>query len=76
MAAMLPIMAKLSPILKSECMNALEFLLLLEREQKEITILPQKKIIYFAIIHLVLKIFPYYLATSNQVMFYQVILTG
>ena len=31
-AAMLPIMAKLSAILKSECVNTLEFLLLLERE--------------------------------------------
>ena len=29
---MLPIMAKLSTILKSECVNTLEFLLLLERE--------------------------------------------
>ena len=28
---MLPIMAKLSGILKSECVNTLEFLLLLER---------------------------------------------
>ena len=39
-AAMLPIMAKLSAILKSECVNTLEFLLLLEREWKGITILP------------------------------------
>ena len=31
-AAMLPIMAKLSAKLKSECVNILEFLLLLERE--------------------------------------------
>ena len=31
-AAMLPIMAKLSAILKSECVNILDFLLLLERE--------------------------------------------
>ena len=30
---MLPIAAKLSVILKSECLNTLEFLLLLEREQ-------------------------------------------
>ena len=39
-AAMLPIMAKLSAILKSECVNILDFLLLLEREWKGITILP------------------------------------
>ena len=56
---MLPIMAKLSSILKSECVNSLEFLLLLEREWHGITILPQKSMIYFAIIHLVLTIFPY-----------------
>ena len=31
-APMLPITAKLSAILKSECVNTLEFLLLLERE--------------------------------------------
>ena len=39
-ATMLPIMAKLSAILKSECVNILEFLLLLEREWNGITILP------------------------------------
>ena len=42
---MLPIMAKLNAILKSECVNILEFLLLLEREWKGITILPYKNII-------------------------------
>ena len=40
MAAMLPIMTKLSAILKPECVNLLEFLLLLEREWKGIMILP------------------------------------
>ena len=39
-AAMLPIMAKLRAILKSECVNTLELLLSLEREWKGITILP------------------------------------
>ena len=39
-AAMLPIMAKRSVILKSECVNTFEFLLLLEKECKGITILP------------------------------------
>ena len=39
-AAMLPIMAKLNAILKSEYVNILEFLLSLERERKGITILP------------------------------------
>ena len=39
-AAMLPIMEKLSVILKSECVKSLEFLLLLEREWTGITILP------------------------------------
>ena len=63
-AAMLSIMAKLSAILKSECVNALEFLLSLERDWKGITILPQKNIIYFAIIHLILTIFPEYPAIT------------
>ena len=47
-AVMLPIVAKLSAILKSECLNTFEFLLLLERKCKWITI-----------INLVLLIFPY-----------------
>ena len=38
-AAMLSIMEKLSAILKSEYVNILQFLLLLEREWKGITIL-------------------------------------
>ena len=40
--SMLPIMAKLSAILKSECVITLEFLLLLAREWKGITTMPQK----------------------------------
>ena len=56
---MLPITAKLSAILKSEFVNTLKFLLLLEKERKGITILSLKNIIYFKIIHLVLTIFPY-----------------
>ena len=39
-AAMLPIMTKLSAILKSECVNTLDFLMLLEKEWKGIAILP------------------------------------
>ena len=39
-ASMLPIMAKLSAILKSKSVNTLEFLLLLEREWKGMTIVP------------------------------------
>ena len=63
---MLPILAKLSAISKSECVNNLEFLLLPERERKGITIQPQKNIIYFAIIHLILTIFPYSPATTMK----------
>lgn len=56
---MLPIMAKLGAILKSEWVNASEFLFLLEGELMGITILPYRNIIYFATIYLVLIIFPY-----------------
>ena len=59
LTAMLPITAKLSAILKSQCVNNLEFLLLLEREWKGITIPPYKSTMYFAITCLVLTIFPY-----------------
>ena len=44
--------AKVSAILKSECVTTLEFLLLLEREWKKIMIPPEKSIIYFGIMHL------------------------
>ena len=64
--SMLPILAKLSAISKSECVDTFEFLLLLEREWKGITILPWKNIIYFAIIHLILTIFPYSPATTMK----------
>ena len=57
-AAMLPTMAELSTVLKSECAKNSEFLLLLERQLKGITILPQKNI-HFVIIHLALTIFSY-----------------
>ena len=59
LVGILRIMVKLSAILKSECVKILEYLLLLERKWKGITILPEKNIIYFAIIRVVLTIFPY-----------------
>ena len=55
-AAMLPITAKLSVILKSECVNTWEFLHSLGRELKVITIRPLKNIFYSVITHLILKI--------------------
>ena len=53
---MLPIMAKLSVILKSECVNSWEFLHSLGKELKVMMILPLKNIFYSAITHLILKI--------------------
>ena len=61
---MITIMRKLSAILKSECANTSEFLFLLKRNIKGITILLYANIIYSAIIHLVLTVFPYYPATT------------
>ena len=59
---MLPIMAKLSGILKSECVNTLEFSLLLERVKGDND--SAIKNINITIIHLVLMIFPYQPATT------------
>ena len=56
-AAMLPIMAKLSVILRSECANTWEFLHSLGKELKVMMIPPLKNIFYSAITHLNLKIF-------------------
>ena len=50
-AAMLPIMAKLSVTLRSEGMNTWEFLQSLEKGLKVMMILPLKKIFHSAIRH-------------------------
>ena len=55
-AAVLPIMAKLSVILNSECVNSSEFLHSLGKELKVMMILPLKNIFYSAITQLILKI--------------------
>ena len=55
--AMLPIMAKLNVILRSECVNTLEFLRSLGKESKMMMILPLKNTFYSAITHLILKIY-------------------
>ena len=60
-AAMLPIMAKLSVILRSEFVNTLEFLHLLGKELKEMMILPLKNTFYSAFTDLILKIFQFLL---------------
>ena len=52
---MLPIVAKLSVILKSECVNTREFLHSLGKVLK-VMILPLNNIFYSAIAHLILKI--------------------
>ena len=63
-AAMLPIMAKLSVILKSECANTWEFLHSLGKELKVMMIPPLKNIFYSAITHLNLKISQFLQATT------------
>ena len=63
-AAMLPIMAKLSVILKSECANTWEFLHSLGKELKVMMIPPLKNIFYSAITHLILKISQFLQATT------------
>ena len=55
-AAMIPIMAKLGVILKSECADTLGFLHSLEKELKVRMIPPLKNIIYSGISLLILKI--------------------
>ena len=63
-AAMLPIMAKLSVILKSECANTWEFLHSLGKELKVMMIPPLKNIFYSATTHLNLKISQFLQATT------------
>ena len=63
-AAMLPIMAKLSVILKSECANTGEFLHSLGKELKVMMIPPLRNIFYSAITHLNLKISQFLQATT------------
>ena len=63
-AAMLPIMAKLSVVLKSECANTWEFLHSLGKELKVMMIPPLKNIFYSAITHLNLKISQFLQATT------------
>ena len=63
-AAMLPIMATLSVILKSEYANAWEFLHSLGKELKVMMIPPLKNIFYSAITHLNLKISQFLQATT------------
>ena len=64
-AAMLPIMAKLSVILKSECANTWEFLQSLGKELKMMMILPLKNIFYSAITRLILKISQFFQQTMT-----------
>ena len=64
-AAMLPIMAKLSVNLKSECENTWEFLHSLGKELKVMMIPPLKNIFYSAITHLNLKISQFLQATTT-----------
>ena len=55
-AAMLPIMAKINVILRSECGDTWEFRHSLGKELKVTMILPLKNTFIFAITHLILKI--------------------
>ena len=64
-AAMLPIMAKLSVIFKSECVNTWEFLHSLGKELKEMMILPLKSTFYSAITHPILRISQCLLPTTT-----------
>ena len=63
-AAMLPILAKLNVILRSECVNNWEFLCSLGKESKLMMILPLKSTFYSGITHLILKIPEYLLPTT------------
>ena len=64
-ATVLPIMAKLSDILKSECVTTWEFPHSLGKELKEMTILPLKNTFYSAITHPILKISQFLLPTTT-----------
>ena len=63
-ATILPIMAKLSVILKSECANTWEFLHSLRKELKVMMVSPLKNIFYSAITHLIFKIFQFLQPTT------------
>ena len=62
-AAMLPTMAKLNVILKSECLNTWNFQHPLGKELKGMTILLLKKINYYALTRLILTIYRFSLPT-------------
>ena len=64
---MLPIIAKLNVILKSECMKPYDFLHSLRKGFKEMMILPLKNIFYCAIKNLILKIYQFLLPTITKV---------
>ena len=63
--AMLPIMVKLSVILKSECVNTWEFLHSLGKELKEMMIMLLKNTFYSAITNSILKISQFLLPTTT-----------
>ena len=65
-AAILPIIAKLTVILKSKYVNTWEFLHSLAKELKVIMILPLKNIFHSAITQLVLKISQFLLPTTTN----------
>ena len=69
-AAMLPIMAKLSVILKSEFVNTLEILHSLGKELQEMMILPLKNTFYSAITHPTLKISQFLLPARTTLKLY------
>ena len=64
-ATMLPIMAKLNAILRSEWVSTWEYLHSLGKELKVMMILPLKNIFYSAIIRLILEISQFLLPTTT-----------
>ena len=64
-AAVLPIVTKLSIILESECVNTWGFLHSLGKELKMVMVLPLKNIFYSAIKHLILKTSKFLLPTTT-----------
>ena len=65
-AAMLPVMEKLSVILRSECVNTREFLHSLEKGLKVMMILPLNNTFYSSVTHLNLKISQFLLTNNND----------
>ena len=63
--AMLPVMAKLNVILKSDCVNTWKFMHSMGKELKEMMILPLKNTFYSAITHPILKISHFLLPTTT-----------